>query len=192
MLRARCGEPRFVRMVFGRPGCRMLIPAFALLLAACGGGSSSGAGTANSPFVGTYNGTTTVTVSSDVGSRTVSEPVTVLVNRDGLVQIADAQSTVYASAPLEGDSVVIDGDAAALVDPGCTGTITLAGVFEAGNDGGATFQGGWSSVGTSCFGIAGTIQGSTTATRVNPAARASRVFETASPVMQRAFGQLIR
>lgn len=158
-----------------------------LVLAACGGGSTSGGGTANSPFVGTYEGATTVTVSSDAGSGKATEPVTIFVHRDGLVQVGDAQSTIYASGPLRGSSLRIDGDPAALVDADCSGVITLTGDFEAGEDGAAAFEGSWSSSNASCFGIAGSVSGPVTASRTTTNARGSRVFETSSPALRRAF-----
>lgn len=161
----------------------------ALLLAACGGGSTTGGGTANSPFVGRYDGTTTVTVSTRDSSAAATEPITLFVNRDGLVQLGDEQSTIYASGPLRGDAVRIDGDAAALVDPDCSGTITLAGVFRATGENGAAFEGQWSSDDASCFGVSGTVSGQMTASRSDTRARASRVFETSSPALRRAFRQ---
>lgn len=184
----RCrSDDRFAGTTADQLAPRALALLTAVLLAACGGGSSTGGGTANSPFVGTYNGLTTVTVAADSGSEIVNESVAIFVNRDGLVQLGDAQSTIYASGPLQGSTVRIDRDAAALVDPDCSGTITLVGAFEPGDAGGTTFEGAWSSSNAFCFGVAGTVSGFLTASRINSNARASRVFETYSPVLLRAF-----
>lgn len=183
------GEFRFPRTTSSRLARWALVAGSALLLAACGGGSTTGGGTANSPFVGRYDGATTVTVSARARSGTVTEPITLFVNRDGLVQVGDAQSTIYASGSLRADTVRIDGDAAALVDPDCSGTITLTGVFQAGDGSGAEFEGEWSSVNAFCFGVAGAVSGSLTASRSNTRARASRVFETSSPALRRVFRQ---
>lgn len=182
-------ESPFARATARRLARWALIPAFVLLLAGCGGGSSSGGGTANSRFVGTYDGFTSVTVSANDGAAAASESVTVFVNQDGLVQVGDARSTIFASGPLRGDTLRIDGDAAALVDPNCSGIITLTGVFETGDDGGAGFEGSWSSSDAQCYGTAGTVDGTVTASRVSANARASRVFETSSNFLQRAFRQ---
>lgn len=183
------GGFRFPRTTSSRLATWALAGGSALLLAACGGGSTTGGGTANSPFIGKYDGETTVTVAARARSGTVTEPITLFVNRDGLVQFGDSQSTIYASAPLRGDTVRIDGDAATLVDPDCSGTITLTGVFQAGDDSGAEFEGEWSSVDVSCFGVDGAVSGPLTASRSNTHARASRVFETSSPALRRAFRQ---
>jgi len=166
----------------------LLVGGAALMLAACTDSTStSGGGTANSPFVGTYQGTTTVAVSSNTGAASVSESATIFVNRDGLVQIGDNASTIYTSGPLQGSAVSLDGDAAALVDEGCSGTITLSGGFKTVAEGGAEFRGEWSSSDARCYDTAGTIDGSLTASRVNTDARASRVLETPFGVLRRAF-----
>jgi len=165
----------------------LLMLAAAALLAGCGGGSSSGGGTANSPFVGTYDGSTDVTVTTDVRAA-ASAPVTIFVHRDGLVQVADAQSTVFASGPLRGDSIHITSDAASLVATGCSGSITLAGTFTASGDE-AAFEGRWFSDRAGCSGVAGQVAGSMSASRVESRARASRVFETSAGVLRRAFAQ---
>lgn len=178
--------------VAGHPVRRALVAGLALLLSACGGGSSSGGGTANSPFVGTYEGVTSVTVSSTSGTAAASESVMIFVNRDGLVQVGDAQSTIYASGPLQGNDVRIDSSAATLVHPQCEGTITLAGAFQTDGEGGASFEGNWSSADAACFGAAGNVDGSMTASRINTNARASRVFETSSPALLRAFREATR
>lgn len=189
MFPVRRVETGRVRTVFDRCMHRVPILAVALLLAACGGGSTTGGGTADSPFIGTYDGSTTVNVSSDAGSGTATEPMTIFVHRDGLVQLGDARSTIYASGPLRGSTVRIDGDASTLVDPDCSGTITLTGAFEDGEDGDAAFQGNWSSSNAACFGVAGSVSGPLEATRATTSARASRVFETSSPALRRAFRQ---
>lgn len=189
MFPVRGAESGRARRLGGQCAPRVLVAGIVLLLAACGGGSTTGGGTANSPFVGTYDGSTTVNVSSDAGPGTATEPVTIFVHRDGLVQLGDAQSTIYASGPLRGSTVRIDGDASALVDTECSGTISLAGAFEADEDGGAAFQGSWSSSDAACFGVAGTISGLLEATRVSTSARASRVLETSSPALRQAFRQ---
>ncbi len=181
-----CGRARGLG---GQYALRVLAAGIALLLAACGGGSTTGGGTSNSPFVGTYEGSTTVNVSSDAGPGTATEPVTIFVHRDGLVQLGNAQSTIYASGPLRGNVVRIDGDASALVDADCSGVISLTGSFETDEDGGAAFRASWSSSNTACFGVAGTVSGPLEATRVRTSARASRVLETSSPALRRAFRQ---
>lgn len=159
----------------------------ALALAACSGDSSTGGGTADSPFVGTYKGSSTARVSATAGTRTANESITVFVNRDGLVQIGNADSTIYASGPLDGDRVRISGNAAALVDTACTGTITLTGTFSLSGPDGATFDGSWTSENTTCFGTPGELRGPIEAQRIGPDARASRVFETNSPALLEAF-----
>lgn len=161
--------------------------AAALLLAACGGGSSSGGGTLDSPYVGTYKGAGTATVSTDTRSRSISDNVTVFVHRDGLVQIGEAESTIYASGPLRGDSVSFSEDAATLIDPDCDGTIVLTGSFSSSADGNAIFRGRWSSQDTRCFGRRGAVSGTITVERTSPAARASRVLQTGNPAMLKAF-----
>lgn len=182
------GGSRFGRTASPRRACRALIVGVSLLLAACDNGSTTGGGTANSRFVGTYDGVTTAAVSSATRAASVSASLTVFVHNDGLVQIGDAQSTIFASGFLRGSRVRIDADAAALVDGSCSGTITLAGTFEA-SDGGVEFTGEWSSAGAACFGTAGTIDGQVTASRVSTHARATRVLETSSPALRRAFRQ---
>lgn len=164
----------------------------ALALASCNGGSSSGGGTADSPFVGTYKGSTAVTLKSESGSHTTSEPIAVYVNPDGLVQVGRGESTIYASGPLHKDRVNITDDAAAMVKPDCSGSITLTGIFSPGGDGGASFTGSWSSDGAACAGVAGELTGTVTATRVSAYARATRVFQTGSEVLQRAFDKARR
>lgn len=161
--------------------------ALALLIAACGGDSSSGGGTLDSPYVGTYKGAGTATVSTDSRSRSVSDNVTVFVHRDGLVQIGEAESTIYASGPLRGDSVSINQDAATLIDPECEGTVVLTGSFSSTTDGNAIFRGRWSSQDISCFGVPGTVTGTITVERTSPGARASRVLQTGNPAMLEAF-----
>ena len=165
------------------------ILAAALALSACGGGSTSGAGTADSPFVGRYTGSTVITVSAPGRSQTVRESVSIFVNQDGLVQFGDAESTIYASGPLHGSRVRIASDAAALVSDHCSGTITLAGSFSRGPDD-AAFEGQWSSINAACFGVSGDVSGPFVAERASPNARASRVFETYSPALLRAFEEL--
>jgi len=158
-----------------------------LSMAACSGGSSSGAGTADSPFVGTYKGAGTVRVKTDTGSAAVNENVTVFVHRDGLVQVGETQSTIYASGPLNGDNVRITEDASVLIDPACTGTVVLDGSFTFSGDDGAVFRGRWSSRDASCFGTAGEVSGPVTVERASVDARASRVFETGNPAIFEAF-----
>lgn len=156
------------------------------LLTGCGGGSSSGGGTANSPFVGTYNGATAVTVVTRAGSETASNPISMFVNSDGLVQFGADRSTIYASGFLHGNNLRIVANAAVTVDPQCSGTITLSGNFS--RDGGsAKFEGQWSSQRAECFGISGTVSGPISAIRSDPHARTSRVFETHNPTLLRAF-----
>lgn len=181
---------RFPRTVVGGPVLRLLAPVIVVLLAACDGGSTTGGGTADSPFVGTYHGSTNVTVATDAGTETASASVTIVVNRDGIVQIGQSPSTIYASGPLTGDTLRIDGDAAALVDPECSGTITLAGAFTAGGGSEAGFRGNWSSNSTSCFGITGTVTGPIDAERIDSNTRASRVLETSSPTLRQVFGEI--
>lgn len=164
-----------------------------LTLAACEGGSSSGGGTANSPYVGTYAGSSTVTVSARAGSGTATESISIYVNPDGLVQIGNGESTIYASGPLRDNSVRIRDRASALIGTDCSGTLALSGELSpADEDGGAVFLGTWSSDDVSCFGVAGTVSGPVSATRISPAARATRVFETASTALLRAFRQASR
>lgn len=158
-------------------------------LAACDGGSSSGGGTANSPFVGTYKGSSTVTLTTANGSQTLEESISVYVNPDGLVQVGDGEATIYASGPLQGDSVHLEDDAATIVDPTCTGRIGLEGRFSSAVGGGAVFTGSWFSSNASCFGVAGTVSGPVSASRVSPGARATRVFQTSSATLLRAFRQ---
>ena len=160
--------------------------ALALVLAGCNGGSSSGAGTTNSPFVGSYKGSSAITVSTAAGSKTLRETIWVYLNPDGLVQVGDGESTIYASGYLHGNTVRIEDDAATVVDPSCSGTVALAGTFATAG-GGAAFTGQWSSRGASCFGITGTVSGPVTATRVATYARATRVFQTNSSTLLRAF-----
>lgn len=183
----RRSELGFPRTGVARPARGVLATFFVVLLVACDGGSSTGGGTQNSPFVGTYNGATNVTVASNAGTETASESITIVVNRDGIVQVGDAHSTIYASGPLSGDRLRIDGDAAALVDPECSGTIILAGTFEAGSGDEVRFRGSWSSDSTSCFGISGTVTGPIEAARVDADTRASRVLETSSPTLRQVF-----
>lgn len=161
--------------------------AAALLLTACGGDSSSGGGTLDSPYVGTYKGAGTAKVSTDIGARSVSDNVTVFVHRDGLVQVGETESTIYASGPLQGDNVSIEEDAATLIDPECDGTVALTGSFSASGEDKAIFQGRWSSKNVSCFGVPGTVTGTITAQRASPGARASRVLQTGNPAMLEAF-----
>lgn len=166
---------------------RYLFPlVLALVLVACNGGSSSGAGTVNSPFVGTYKGSSAVTVSTAAGSKTLHQTIQVYLNPDGLVQVGDGEATIYASGYLHGNTVRIEDDAATVVDPACSGTVALTGTFTASNSG-AAFAGQWSSSGASCFGVAGTVSGPVTATRVATYARATRVFQTNSSTLLRAF-----
>jgi hypothetical protein len=169
---------------------RALLLGAALALAGCGTDSSSGAGTADSPFVGTYRGSSVATVTTPGRTRSAREGFAVFVNRDGLVQLGSAGSTIYASGPLRGDRLDIAIDAGALVDPSCSGIITLTGVFSPdGPEDKAIFEGRWSSRDLHCFGTAGELDGPITAQRTNPQARASRVFETNSPALQQAFQQ---
>lgn len=190
MVARRRSEYGFRRTGVTRSSRRVLALFIVVLLAACDGGSTSGGGTQNSPFVGTYNGSTNVTVATNAGAETASGPITIVVNRDGIVQIGDAQSTIYASGPLTGDTLRIDGDAAALVDPECSGTITLTGTFEAEGGSGAGFRGNWSSGSTSCFGITGTVTGPIEAARIDTDTRASRVLETSSPTLRQVFREI--
>ena len=163
-----------------------------LSLAACGGGSDSGAGTANSPFVGTYRGSSTVTVDTPVRSQTVDKAISVYVNPDGLVQVGDGEATIYASGPLHGDSVRLEEDASEIVEAECSGTISLAGKFAQTDGGGAVFTGNWSSGGASCFGVGGTVSGPASATRVSLRARATRVFQTNNATLLQAFRRAAR
>lgn len=187
MIRSLRSESRFAGTTSGRRTLCITTSMFALLLSACGGGSTTGGGTTNSPFVGTYNGATTVSVSTDSGSGTAADAVTIFVHPDGLVQLGDPGYTIYASAPLLGSKVRIEGDASELVDPDCSGTVSLTGHFEPGGEDGAEFTGTWSSTGATCFGAAGTVSGPVTAARESTRARASRVFETSSPTLRQAF-----
>ncbi|MDZ7840519.1 MAG: hypothetical protein U5R46_06820 [Gammaproteobacteria bacterium] len=187
MSRSLRSEPRFGLTTIGRRAPCIAASVLALLLAACGGGSTTGGGTTDSPFVGTYNGATTVSVSTDTGSGTAADAVAIFVHPDGLVQLGDPGYTIYASAPLRGSKVRIEGDASELVDPECSGTVSLTGAFEPNGEGGAEFAGTWSSAGASCFGVPGTVSGPVTASRGSTRARASRVFETSSPTLRRAF-----
>lgn len=179
-------ESRFGRIPARACG-RLAALAAAAWLAGCGGGSSSGGGTANSPFVGTYEGETRVTVSAETRAA-ASGPVTIFVHRDGLVQFADAQATVFSSGPLRGDSIHITGDAASLVGPECSGSIALAGTFTISGDD-AGFEGRWLSDRARCGGVAGQLAGSISASRTATEARASRVFETRAEILRRAFLQ---
>jgi len=170
------------------PLVHTIVPvAVALALAACDGGSSSGGGTLDSPYVGTYKGAATATVSTQKRSRSVSDNVTVFVHRDGLVQVGEAESTIYLSGPLRGDSLSISEDAAALIDPHCEGKIELNGSFASPGAGNAIFQGHWSSQDTHCFGVSGSITGTVTVERTGFDARASRVLQTGNPAMLKAF-----
>lgn len=190
MVVRRRSESRFPRTVVARLARRVLAPIILVLLAACDGGSATGGGTENSHFVGTYHGSTNVTVATDAGTETTRASMTIVVNRDGIVQIGDAPSTIYASGPLTGDTLRIDGDAAALVDPECSGTITLAGTFRADGGSEAVFRGNWSSNSTSCFGITGTVTGPIDAERIDSSTRASRVLETSSPTLRQVFREI--
>lgn len=169
----------------------VMVLVFSVGLGACSGGSVTGRGTSNSPFVGTYKGSTAISVSVEDGSQTVQDSVSIFVHRDGLVQFGDASSTIFASTPLRNSEVGFDGAASALVDPQCGGTISLSGTFSPADNAGASFEGTWSSSSASCFGTAGTVSGPITATRVNSDARASRVFETNSSALLRAFRKAI-
>lgn len=189
MFRDLRSEFRFAGITSGRRAPSVTVSMLALLLAACGGGSTTGGGTTNSPFVGTYNGATTVSVSTDSGSGTAADEVAVFVHPDGLVQLGDPRYTIYASAPLLGSKVRIEGDASELVDPDCSGTVSLTGTFESDGEGGAEFAGTWSSTGATCFGVPGTVSGPVTASRGSTRARTSRVFETSSPTLLQAFRQ---
>lgn len=170
---------------------RALLFSAALALAACGGGSSTGGGTADSPFVGTYKGSSRAAVSASAGTRTAGESISIFVHRDGLIQLGDAGSTIYVSGPLNGDRIHLEGDAAVLVDPDCSGTVVLSGTFTTGNNDSAAFQGNWSSDDVSCFGVSGELGGPVTAQRVNREARTSRVFETNSPALLEAFQRAV-
>lgn len=189
MFRSLSSESRFAATASGRRTACITASVLALLLTACGGGSTTGGGTTNSPYVGTYNGATTVNVSTDSGSGTAADAVAVFVHPDGLVQLGDPGYTIYASGPLLGSKVRIEGDASELVDPDCSGTVSLTGTFESGGEGGAEFAGTWSSTGATCFGVPGTVSGPVTAARESTRARASRVFETSSPTLRQAFRQ---
>lgn len=187
MLRFTRSEFRFAPMSAGRVAAPIITAGLVLILAACGGGSTTGGGTTDSPFVGTYNGETTVSVATDAGSATASDPVTIFVHPDGLVQLGDPQYTIFTSAPLLGNAVAFEGDASELVDPDCSGTISLNGTFSPGDGDGAEFEGTWSSSNAACFGVAGDVTGAAAAARGNIRARTSRVFETSSPTLRRAF-----
>lgn len=165
----------------------ILALAAALGLAACDGGSSTGGGTQNSPFVGKYRGATTVTVSTPAGTHTAEAPMSIYVNPDGLVQFGDDNSIIYASAPLQGKQVRVKGDAAALVDAECSGSVSITGSFSDNPAGQTAFQGQWSSNNAACFGVHGRVTGRLSARHASPDARASRVFETHSPALLRAF-----
>lgn len=179
--------------IFARHILALGASAALVALGACGGGSSSGGGTANSPYVGTYKGSTTVNVAARARSGTVSEPISIYVNPDGLVQIGDGESTIYASGPLHDDSVRIEDQASAMVAGDCSGVITLSGSFSpADEEGGAVFDGTWSSEDLSCFGVTGAVSGPVNASRVDEQARATRVLETASSALLRAFRQATR
>lgn len=162
------------------------------LLAACGGGSTSGGGTSNSVFVGTYSGSTSLTVTSSSGTRSASQRISIYVHEDGLVQLGEDGSTIYASGLLRDDSVYINGDAAILVAPDCSGAISISGSFSIEDEEGAVFDGVWSSTGASCFGVAGEVTGSVTADRTSPSTGSSRVIETNSPALRQAYEQLAR
>lgn len=166
---------------------RALLISAVLALSACSGDTTTGGGTADSPFVGTYRGSSTVTVTASEGSRTAGEAIAVFVNRDGLVQIGDPGGTIYASGPLAGDTVRISADAPAMVDPACSGTITMTGTFSLTGGEEAAFSGRWSSDDVTCFDRSGDLSGDVAAERVNGEARASRVFETNSPALLEAF-----
>jgi hypothetical protein len=163
-----------------------------LSLVGCGGGSDSGGGTANSPFVGTYRGSSAVTVTTQAGSQTLDETISVYVNPDGLVQVGDGEATIYASGPLQRDTVRLEDDASEIVDPGCSGTINLAGRFAPVDGGGAVFTASWSSSDASCFGVSGAVSGPVSATRISLRARATRVFQTNSGTLLRAFRRVTR
>jgi len=179
------GRPRSFPAAAGR----LLAATACLVLAACGGGSSSGGGTASPGLAGTYQGSTDLTVSSGQRTRQESSGLKIFVHDDGLVQIGHSVSTIVASTPLLGERIDYQGEAAALVDPACTGSISLQGVFRRSSDT-VVFNGAWSSSGVSCFGVPGDVRGAVNARRVEADARASRVFETASPVLTRAFRSL--
>lgn len=171
---------------------RALIVSAALALSACSGETTTGGGTANSPFVGTYTGASSARVSAISGVLAAREPVSVFVHRDGLVQFGDAGSTIYVSGYLQGDRVRIREDAAALVHPSCSGVITVAGTFSLSDGGEAAFEGEWSADNVVCFGAPGDLDGPIYAERIKGEARASRVFETNSPVLLKAFRNAAR
>jgi len=171
---------------------RALIVSAALALSACSGESTTGGGTANSPFVGTYTGASSARVSAVSGVLAAQEPVSIFVHRDGLVQFGDAGSTIYVSGHLHGDRVRVREDAAALVHPSCSGTITVAGTFSLSGSGHAAFNGEWSADSVICFGTPGDLDGPIYAERIEGEARASRVFQTNSPALLKAFRNAAR
>jgi len=158
-----------------------------LLLGACGGGSSSGGATLDSPFVGTYKGAGTFEVTTGSRSRSTTDNVLVFVHRDGLVQVGETQSTIYASGPLNEQVVVMREEAATLIDAACSGEVFLTGSFNITGGDQAVFRGRWSSREATCFGASGFIDGTVTVERTSTRAKGSRVYQTSQPALRELF-----
>lgn len=175
----------------------LIFLALAIALSACGGGgsSSTGTGSQNSPFVGSYAGTTTIT--ADVpgvpsASQSLTVPISIFVQANGTVLVGDPD-TIFGNGPLNGDSITFQGNAAPVLDDStCSGTITLSGTFSTGDNGVVTFNGSWSSNNVVCDGITLVIGGSLTATRTSTSVNTSRILESVSHPVARAVGRVPR
>lgn len=147
---------------------KILALTLVLFLTACGGGSDSGFGTEDSLFVGTYSGSTTITLSSPAGTATDTFAINIFVRDDGSVEFSAGGLGVFAVGILVGNSVSITDDAGDLFeDIVCSGTATLSGTFSIAANGSAVFNGTWSSSGVVCNGLPIRISGTLTTTRTS-------------------------
>lgn len=121
---------------------------FALVLNACGGGSSDGG--AGGSFAGTYNGVTTLTVSGAGVSETTSGTIQIVIDGQGNVTVVDPETDTSVTGTLDGNQFTVAIPGPFLNEPGftCSGTINVSGTVS-----GDTITGMISSSGLTCNGV---------------------------------------
>ena len=158
------------------------------LLSACGGGSTGGVGTQNSPHVGTYSGSVNLTATaSGVPTVSATDVISVYIRPDGTVLLGDSEN-IFAVGTLNGDTFSFTGAASVLADDtSCTGTITITGTVSNG-----TGTGTISSSGVVCGGVAINFTGSYTGNRTSTSASVSSVLQEPSRTMSGALRRITK
>lgn len=153
----------------------VFISLVAMIVSACGGGSSGGAGGAH--LAGTYNGLATVTLSAPgVPSETDTGTIQIVVDAEGNVT-TDPGTSFAGTGTLDGNKFTTTVPARFLNEPGltCTGAIIINGTIS-----GDTMTGTFSSSGLTCNGIAIQLTGTFEANR---AAASAGVLQRTGPAV---------